>query len=367
MKKNLPLISILALCGLAFVGGAVLAGKAMLDNGKKETAIEKNEKTLGKLIKRKTLALSEENLEQGKASIDALKEATKLRVGILLQPKRLETFFKGDATQFMSILTERNRDWTRLCEEQNVELTPATRGFGFSRYLVNNETAPADALEKLDAEAAVTGELIKALIEARADNEKDLRTANVLPASEKTYLKLVSVAREGFELTPVQRRSLQRDEIVVETIPDAGDTGFAKLTDFASKELNYESLRRENAVSALAFRISFLGDTGVLRKFVQHLETYPIYVRDIEAKRATPDMLPPKNVHAAGNAAANPVSDNPFDLFGAGTAVSATAQPVAPRVPARRVVVENIPELFTVTVEYIAPKGAKKEEAKKSE
>lgn len=370
MKKNLPLILILALCGIVFVGGLAVTVSTMLDNGKKEATIEKNKKKLDKLVKRKTLALSEENLEQGTASIDALKDSMKVRVGTLLQPKRLETFFKGDATQFMSLLTERNRDWTRLCEEQRVELAPATRGFGFSRYLVANESAPADKLEKLDLEAAVTGALLKTLIEAREENERELRAANVLSASDTTYLKLMAMAREGLELSQVQRRSLQRDEIVVDAIAESGDTGFVKLSDAASKEASYLSLRRERAVDALAFRIAFVGDTGVLRKFMQRLESYPIYVRDIEASRATPDMLPPKNTPAQGPAVAAPASANPFDLFGAGTAVAATEQASAPRAPARRVIVENVPELFTVTLEYITPKVQKKEEkeeAQKSE
>lgn len=366
MKKNLPLIAVLALCGLVFVGGVALTVSSMLDNGKKEAAIEKNKKALDKLLKRKTLALSEDNLEQAKASLDALKTSVKIRVGTILQPKRLETFFKGDATQFMSILTERSRDWTRLCEEEHVELAPAARGFGFSRYLQNNETAPADQLEKMDLEAAITGELVKALIEAHADNEKELRSANVLSASETTYLKLVSVAREAIELNPNQRRSLLRDEVIVDPVSDAGSTGLVRLTDSASKELKYESLRRENAVGAIAFRISFIGDTGVLRKFMQHLETYPIYTRDIEASRATKDMLPEKAAPVSGTAPAA-ATTNMFELFGAGASVAATEQIATPRVPARRVVVENIPELFTVTLEYVTPKVQKKEEAQKSE
>lgn len=364
MKKNLPLILILALCGIVFVGGVAVTVSSMLDNGKKEARIQKNKKSLDKLVKRKTLALSEENLEQGKASLEALKAAVKVRVGTLLQPKRLETFFKGDATQFMSLLTERARVWSRLCEDQNVELVPATRGFGFSRYLVNNESAPADKLEKMDLEAAITDALINALVKARTENEKELHSANVLSASEATYLKLVSVSREAVELAPNQRRNLQRDEIIVDPVADAGKTGLAKLTDFASKELKYESLRRENAVDAVAFRIDFIGDTGTLRKFMHHLEAYPIYVRNIEASRATPDMLPEKNVSVAGNAA--PASSNPFELFGSGTPVTATEQ-AAPRVPARRVIVENVPEFFSVTLEYISPKGQKKEEAPKGE
>lgn len=366
MKKNLPLILILAFCGIVFAGGVAVTVSSMLDNGKKEATIEKNKKALDKLLKRKTLALSEENLEQGKASVDALKSAIKVRVGTLLQPKRLETFFKGDATQFMSILTERSRDWSRLCEDHRVELAPATRGFGFSRYLLNNETVPADKLEKMDLGAAVTGELIKALVEARDENEKELRAANVLPAAESTYLKLLSVSREALELAPNQRRTLQRDEIIVEPVADAGMTGLAKLTDFASKELKYGSLRRENAVDAIAFRIDFIGDSGTLRKFVQHLESYPIYIRDIVASRATPDMLPEKNVPATG-APASVATSNPFDLFGSGAAVNVTEVQSAPRVPARRVIVENIPEAFSIVLEYVTPKVQKKEETQKSE
>lgn len=365
MKKNLPIILTLALCGIVFVGGVAMTVSSILDNGKKEVSIEKNKKTITKLTKRKALALSEENLDLGKVSLETLEAAVKVRLGTMLQPKRLETFFKGDTTQFMSILTERARNWSRLCEEQNVDVAPAVRGFGFSRYLVNNETAPAEKLEKMDLEAAVTGELVKALVEARADNENELRAANVLSASDTTYLKLVSVAREAIELTPAQRRSLQRDEVIVDAISDAGDTGFVRLSDSASRELKYESMRRENTVDAIAFRISFIGDTGVLRKFIQHLETFPIYVRDIEAMRATPDMLPEKNVPTAGTPSA-PAANNMFELFGAGPTVTATEQ-AAPRVPARRVIVENTPELFTVTLEYISPKIKKQEEGQKSE
>lgn len=367
MKKNLPIILILALCGIAFVAGVAFAGKAMISNGDKEAAIKKNEKTLNTLLNRKkgALALSEENLEQGNASLSALKDAARKRVGILLQPKRLETFFKGDATQFMASMTRRNSDWIRYCEEGSVELAPAVRGFGFSRYLVDNETVPAAALECLDTEAAIVGSLIESLINARAENEKDLRAANVLSATDTTYLKLVSIARESFELLPEQQRSLKRDEIVVTPSIDAGDTGLVKLSDYASKESLVASLRREHSVNALAFRVSFIGDTGVLRKFIRELEAFPIYVRDIEASRATPEMLPAKNTPAPGEPAAT--VQNPFDVFNMNPGVSSNAQPAAPRVPARRVIVQNIPELFTVTLEYISPKAGNRKENQKSE
>lgn len=367
MKKNLPLILILSLCGIGFVGGLAVSVMSILDNGKKTAAIEKNERTLRGLLNRKSLALSEANLEQGTATRDALKAAAGKRVGVLLQPKRLETFFEGDATQFMSNLTERNRTWLRLCEEKDVEVADTIHGFGFSRYLQNNETAPTDKLKQLDLEAAVTGEVIKLLADAREEHERSLKNANVLTASEKTYLKIMSVVREGVELDETQRRALQRDELLVEPVEGAGATGYTLLTDGMGKEVRYVSLRREGAVDAVTLRIQFVGDSGVLRNFMQHLVEYPIYVRDIAASRATPDMLPQSEETGSNSSASSTASSNPFDLFGGAPVTDATAQAPAPRVPARRVVVENIPELFTVTIEYVTPtarKNATKEESK---
>ena len=92
MKKNLPLILILALCGIVFVGGLAVSVSTMLDNGKKEATIEKNKKKLDKLVKRKTLALSEENLEQGTASMAEPKRAkTAISVNVPAGPKYATT------------------------------------------------------------------------------------------------------------------------------------------------------------------------------------------------------------------------------------------------------------------------------------
>lgn len=366
MKKNLPLIFVLSLCGIGFLAGSVFAAKAFSDKNDKDAAIVKNERTLRGLLKRKTLALSEENLEQGTATCDALKKAVTMRIGVLMQPKRLETFFDGDATQFMSLLTERNRTWIRLCEEKNVDVANTIRGFGFSRYLQNNETAPADKLKALDVEAAVTGEVIKLLADARDDYETELKKANVLTPSETTYLKIASVVREGVELDEAQRRSLQRDELVVKPVESAEKIGLCQLTDGMGKEIRYESLRRADVVNAVTLRVQFVSDSGVLRNFMQSLVEYPIYVRDISASRAPADMLPQAKTPADTPAASAPAS-NPFALFGAAVSADTTAQPAVASVPARRVVVENVPELFTVTLEYITPvvpQKPAKEEAK---
>lgn len=391
--KNVPLISALSLCGLVFLGGSGLAVKTVLENATLEGKIDKNQKEIRVLsgvesAKRKKtsrgkakakeaknvgLALSKENLDLGRTTLDALKKAQQVRIGTLLQPKRLDALFQGGATEFKSKLTANSSGWTKLCEEKGVEL--ASNGFGFSRYLGKNEAPPEDKLQKLDIEANVTGELLKLLVKSREDYENALRRANVMTPSETTFLKVLGIEREAVEVSSTQLRSLEKDEFTVKPVEGAGDTGLCVLADGAGKEVKYESLRRDGVINAIALRIRFVGDSGVLREFVKALGNYSIFVRDVKASRATADLLPQANVPTVGGNAATVApapASSPFDLFGGNTSAPAVAQPVAPRVPARRVVVADLPEVFSVTLEYVTPvlpqnKDKKSEEDEKSE
>ncbi|MGN0834670.1 MAG: hypothetical protein ACI4QA_02415 [Candidatus Spyradosoma sp.] len=350
MKKNLPLILILALCGLVMAGGVAAVVVSAVNNASLSSDIEKNEKKLKSLRNRKTLALSEENRRLGDETVAALKKAAEKRVAALVQPKRLDTDFNGDATQLVSNLMQRKSDWLALCQGKNIELADAARSFGFARYLDNNETAPAEHLKALDLQIAGVNEILGALVLAHEVYDKNLVAEHVMPPSEKTYMKILGIEREGVELSPAQRRSMARGEFFVDPVAGAGDTGFCRLSD-GQNDVNFVSLRREGAARATAFRVKFVADSGVFRYFVRRMEDYAIYVRDVSAQRATPDQLPPKNAPAAPQTS-SPAA-NPFDLFGGAAPVQAAQ--AAPRVPARRVVVESIPETFTVTLEYVSP------------
>lgn len=384
--KNVPLISVLSLCGLAFLGGSGLAVKTVLENSTLEDKIDKKQKEIrvlsgvesGKKKKKsrgKTkeddsqsgkLALSEENLERGRTTLKALKKAAEARVGMLLQPKRLDAIFQGDGTSFKSKLTEKSSEWTKLCEEEKIGL--ASSGFGFSRYLGKNEMLPEDKLKQLDVEANVTGELLALLAKSREDYESALKKANVMALSETTFLKILGIEREAVELNSTQLRALEKDEFSVKPVENAGATGLCVLTDGAGKEIKYESLRRDGVVNAVALRIRFVGDSGVLREFMKKLENYSIFVRDVKASRATADLLPQANVPAFGGNAATATglapASSPFDLFGGSAVAPAAAQPVAARVPARRVIVKDVPEVFSVTLEYVTPVAAPKKDEK---
>lgn len=383
--KNVPLISVLSLCGLAFLSGSGLSVKTVLENSALEDKIDKKQKEVlvlsgresgkkkkasrgkakAKEVKDVNLALSEENLERGRATLDALKKAATARVGMLLQPKRLDAVFQGDGTGFKSKLTAKSSEWTKLCEEEKVEL--ASSGFGFSRYLGKNEMPPEDKLKQLDVEANITGELLALLVKSREDYESALKKANVMTLSETTFLKVLGIEREAVELNSTQLRSLEKDEFTIKPVENAGDTGLCVLMDGAGKEVKYESLRRDGVVNAIALRIRFVGDSGVLREFMKKLENYSIFVRDVKASRATADLLPQANVPKfGGNASAAAVApaSNPFDLFGGNASAPVASQPATPRVPARRVVVADLPEVFSVTLEYVTPVFAQKKDEK---
>ena len=363
MKKNLPLTLILAICGLAMAGGVAAVVVSAVNNSSLSSDIEKNEKKLKSLRNRKTLALSDENRRLGEETVAALKKAAEKRISALVQPKRLETDFNGDATQLVSNLMQRKSDWVARCQNKNIELADAARSFGFARYLENNETAPAEHLKALDLQIAGANEILEALALTHEFYDKRLVLENVMTPTEKTFMKIVGFEREGVELTPTQRRAMVKGEFFVEPVSDAGDTGFCRLSDGQTDDVKFVSLRRAGASSATAFRVKFIADSGVLRYFIRRMEDYAIYVRDVSARRATPDQLPPKNVPAAPQTA-SPAA-NPFDLFGA--AAPAQAAQAAPRVPARRVVVENVPEMFTVTLEYVSPDFPRPPKKEKSE
>ena len=362
MKKNLPLILILAICGLVMAGGVAAVVVSAVNNASLSSDIEKNEKKLKSLRNRKTLALSDENRRLGDETVSALKKAAEKRIAALVQPKRLETDFNGDATQLVSNLMQRKSDWVARCQDKNVELADAARSFGFARYLENNETAPAEHLKALDLQIAGVNEILEALVLAHEFYDKNLIAEHVMTSAEKTFMKIVGVEREGVELSPTQRRAMVKGEFFVEPVSGAGDTGLCRLSD-GQNDMNFVSLRRDGAARATAFRVKFIADSGVLRYFIRRMEDYAIHVRDVSARRATPDQLPPKNAPAAPQTA-SPAA-NPFDLFGAG--VPAQAAQAAPRVPARRVVVENVPEMFTVTLEYVSPVLGRPHKKEKSE
>lgn len=371
MKKNVPLIVICSLCGIVMAGGIAASVAGYVSNSKLSGAIEKADKNLNALRNQKkskkssglALALSDENRERGDETVNALRNALRSRFSLMMQPKRLETGFDGDSTQLVSNLLKRKTDLEELFKKNHVEIADSARSFGFARYLENNETAPAGSLKALDEQVAGIDEILKSLVGAHDKYDKDLVAAHVMTMSEKTPIKIVAVEREAVELSAEQQRALVRGEFIVKPAANSGDSGFCSISD-GQNSSEYVSLRRADAVRAMALRIKFLADSGVLRNFVRRMEDYAIYIRDISAVRAPENLLPPKNVPAAPVAAPG-ASANPFELFGAS---SPAAVPAAPRVPARRVVVENVPELFTVTLEYVSPIVAQqRKNAEKSE
>ncbi len=352
IKKHLVLTVILGICALALVAGLAMSALAFADNSSKSAEVEKNQKTLQRLENRgKNLALSKENVETAEENNKALVKAMHLRVGVMLQPERLDQVAPGSSTEFSSKLLGLKGSWTELCEKNGIIVaSDLVDTWGFSRYLKDNGTAPTESLQTLATEAAVIGKIVQELVEARDEYDKAEHAANILTQSQHPFALLKGIQREAVELDEAQSRTTLKDEFVIIPVKDAGDTGLCTVSD---SNHSYLSLRRPDAVKAIAVRMEIATETGVIRNLAQRLQNYPVYIRDISAEPSRGDLLPKK--HSSSPTPSEPAPEaNPFALFGGGDSAEPAA-PVAPKRQERVVAVPVFPKIFTITFEYTIP------------
>lgn len=207
-----------------------------------------------------------------------------------------------------------------------VDLSPSLY-FGFGYYMGDNVPPPADAsVPALFQQRQVLEYLVRALYASRPKNQP---------------LTLVSVEREvvtAEAVTPKEDDSSGRRS-------RRGEKGGSNEV-FQINPLI--SARVEGAITAMAFRLKFIGYTDSLRNFLNTLGKFelPLVVRSVEVQPAN------KSVANQRKPQAKPAG---FDaLFGPTAPAGGPAAPGAkPFVPKAPVISENLSE-FTVVVEYVS-------------
>lgn len=379
MKKDKGFIAIIAILALACVSGVGFCVKEVLGNSKTQASIEKTQKAVKRLANRGgELALTEENVGIEESNQKKIKEAEARKV-LELKGKKAAGLLPnvtGDATAFVSSLRGHVESWEKdLKENQKIALDDDVKYFGFSRYLQNtqsgNNLAP-DALPLLSSEQNVAKLLVDKLVSARNASEEVLRSNGLLPAGKRQFLLLKNIRREAGELMKKEGGAsvpMYADELTVLDSGNSAETGLYRVaTNKSARGRTFASLRRPDAIDAVAFQIGFVAPTSVLRNFVASFSDngdYPIYVRDVvvtpadseEVSTAKLVLDPPPAPVVDPNAAPSADVGADFDIFGVGPAADDAAAPV-PSVPAAPVKSVILPETLSeiwVTVEYVSP------------
>lgn len=388
-KKDKAFTATVSVFALALLAGVGFCVKELVRNSSARAAIEKNDKAVKKLSDRKSdFALTEANVEAEKANAKALAAAVDAKIAAIRGKKgeKLAEKFADDANTFVSNLRQKTDERAKKLADEKIAVADGAKYFGFSRYLQSTQ-APAlalDALPVLGAEQQVLQLLSGRLCEARAKSEAALREANLLPAGKRVFLLVKDVRREAAEL-PVKDGALSapllRDEIFVSVPAETAASGICRVNGAGTRGgTPFPSLRRPDAVNALAFQLCFVAPTSVLRNFLSSFTAdgdYPVYVRDVvvspsvpaevEAARLQLDPPPPEAVSGGADAAA-PAADD-FSIFGgeAEPAADGAAAAAVPALPAKFVVQPEAPSEFLVTFEYIRPVDKKPASAEAAE
>jgi|GEM_PF-429294 len=216
---------------------------------------------------------------------------------------------------------------TGLTETKPQIELPPNLYFGFGYYMGENVPPPADAsVPALFQQREVLDYLVRALYASRPKNQP---------------LTLVSIERE---VVTGEKIEVKDDDSSSSRRSRRSDKG-ASAEVFEINPL--VSARVEGAITAVAFRLKFIGYTDALRNFLNTLGKFelPLVVRSVEvqpANKSTANQRKPQ---------AKPVG---FEaLFGSSTPAAGAAAGAKPFVPKAPVISENLSE-FTVVVEYVS-------------
>jgi hypothetical protein len=252
-------------------------------------------------------AAIEESLRHTEAALASMHEGLKGR-GPTAQGLRAETVPSQPTDVFFNITTfvERMRDKTKAAEIK----IKADERFGFSSYA--NEGPDRELIPQVFRQRQIIGYLMDALIAARPR-------------------ELISIQRE--------RPSAPN---AATPAPASRSSGSAQVSPDLFEIDPRISARVPGFISASAFRLTFVGETSVLRSLLNKVATFelPLVVRSVEVE----PFADTANTSASSAAPANSLAS----IFGTTAASSAPAE-AAPAKP----LVEKTPSKFTVTVELI--------------
>lgn len=373
MKKDKVFAVIVGIFALAFLAGVGFCVKEFLAISSTKASIEKTEKALKRLANRgNEPALTEENLAVGNANAQKLAAAKTQKISAVKGKKaaQLEPKTGTEAGDFSSSLLSDVNERAKKMQSEKIVLDGDAKSFGFSRYAGTQTKPVAEALSLLGMEQKVVQLLTDKLVDARTKHEADLRNNNLLAPDKRVFLWIKGVRREAAELPKKDgavNALVNKDELSVAPTETSAETGLYRLIYTGnSRGTTFPSLRKPNAVDAVAFQIGFVAPTAVLRDFIAAFSgkgEYPVFVRDvavspvsngdIEAKKA--ELNPPPVVESAPEASA-PAADA-FDIFGGAPAESdaPAAAPTVSEVPPTSVVSPESLSEFWVTLEYVSP------------
>lgn len=373
MKKDKVFAVIVGIFALAFLAGVGFCVKEFLAISSTKASIEKTEKSLKRLANRgNEPALTEENLAVGNANAQKLVAAKTQKIAAVKGKKasQLEPKTGTEAGDFSSSLLSDVNERAKKMQSEKIVLDGDAKSFGFSRY-AGTQTKPAsEALPLLGMEQKVVQLLTDKLVDARTKHEADLRNNNLLAPDKRVFLWIKGIRREAAELPKKDgavNALVNKDELSVAPTETSAETGLYRLICTGnSRGTTFPSLRKPNAVDAVAFQIGFVAPTAVLRDFIAAFSgkgEYPVFVRDvavspvsngdIEAKKA--ELNPPPVAEVESGVPA-PAADE-FDIFGGASAESnaPAAAPVILDVPPTSVVSPESLSEFWVTLEYVSP------------
>ena len=373
MKKDKVFTAIVGIFALAFLAGVGFCVKEFLAISSTKASIEKTEKSLKRLVNRgNEPALTEENLAVGKSNAQKLAAAKTQKIAAVKGKKasQLEPKTGAEAGDFSSSLLSDVNERAKKMQSEKIVLDSDAKSFGFSRYAGTQTKPVSEALPLLGMEQKVVQLLTDRLVAARKKYEADLRSNNLLAPDKRVFLWIKGIRREAAELPKKDgavNALVNKDELSVAPTETSAESGLYRLIYTGnSRGTTFPSLRKPNAVDAVAFQVGFVAPTAVLRDFIAAFSgkgEYPVFVRDvavspvsngdIEARKA--ELNPPPVVESAPEASA-PAADA-FDIFGGAPAESnaSAALPAVPEVPPTSVVSPESLSEFWVTLEYVSP------------
>ncbi|MCR5183597.1 MAG: Amuc_1100 family pilus-like protein [Opitutales bacterium] len=352
-----PLLIVLAaamsVCAVVMLAGIAMIVFKMGDISGKETKFNRVDRQYRDLVNQgEELSLSQENIEAGEALQKASFAASFERFKILTAPYRFDSKPGGpaDPTAFNSMLQDQSQRLAERCQKAGVQLTGDSRFFGFSRYLKNGDKAPQDKLGVLCCQYEVVSKVVEILARSTEERTKMLRAANVLEPDKAVWTKLISVTRQASEFPNEQKRNMAKDEMTLKVKKNGGEVGLVELEDSSGKTNEIRTFCRDKYSWAFAVQFRVATDTGVIRDLVNELRKYSIYIADIKVVPASENVFPrqkqdDRNVSAPADGGLD------FGFFGGAPAAPSAS---APRAPAKKLVVEEAPSDFVITMEYFS-------------
>ena len=236
---------------------------------------------------------------------------------------------RTDAFFDLATFVEKTRE---LAKKQEVDVRPEAARFGFGTYA--NAGPEVDRIPPVFHQRLVAQYLVESLFEAKPRALLTVQRERTLTKAEREAREAALAATNG---------------VVTEGAAEPPGSGEPEGPDFF--EINPRmSARVPGYIDTTAFRLVFIGQTAVLRTFLNKLASFelPVLVREVEVDPTTPEEATPSNDDAAAAPA--------IPSAAASVVLSATPSPVKtvtvkPNTAAP--IVAKPLSKFTVTVEYI--------------